>query len=117
MPTTPIGTTHASSSPNRAPTAALATRSPMSTKPPIAVRIPRVRARTFFTSLASSAVRRQERLQHVDVVVERRGHSDERLQLAAPRRDADVGDVILGVVDDRAEVAAHLVGAVVGRLD
>ena len=49
MPTTPTSTTHARFSPNLAPAAALATRSPMSTKPPIAVRTPRKIDSTFFT--------------------------------------------------------------------
>jgi len=40
MPSTPTGTTHASASPNREPTTALVTRSPMSRNPPMAVRMP-----------------------------------------------------------------------------
>src|SRR6266511_1694559 len=43
-------TTHASDMRNLAPVSALATRSPMSTNPPIAVRIPSVISRSFFKS-------------------------------------------------------------------
>src|SRR4051794_2803398 len=50
MPTTPTMTTQPRERPNRAPTCALVTRSPMSTKPPIAVRMPRATSKTFFTA-------------------------------------------------------------------
>src|SRR3954454_5861417 len=50
MPTTPTMTTHPRDRPNRAPTWALVTRSPMSTKPPIAVRMPSATSKTFFTA-------------------------------------------------------------------
>lgn len=46
MPTTPITTTHASESPKRDLTTALVTRSPISTKPPIAVRMPSATPKT-----------------------------------------------------------------------
>ena len=49
MPTIPTRTTHARFMPKRAPTEALATRSPMSTNPPMAVRMPRKIGRNFFT--------------------------------------------------------------------
>src|SRR6186997_362571 len=113
MPTT---TTHARFHRKRAPTAALATRSPMSTKPPMAVRIPSVRARTFFTT-PRSRVLLEERLESVDVVVERRGDRVELGELPAASGDANVGDVVLGVGQDRAEVVAQVVGALVRRLD
>src|SRR5215217_5772844 len=48
MPMTPTGNTQNSAVPNRAPISALATMSPMSTKPPIAVRMPRVMASSRF---------------------------------------------------------------------
>ena len=48
MPTTPTATTHASDMPKREPTTAFVTRSPMSTKPPIAVSTPRATAKSFF---------------------------------------------------------------------
>src|SRR4051812_42446186 len=49
IPTTPTTVAQASDRPKRAPTCAFVTRSPMSTKPPIAVRIPKATAKTFFT--------------------------------------------------------------------
>ena len=49
MPITPTTTTHASESPNRLPTTALVTRSPMSRNPPIAVRMPSATPRSLFT--------------------------------------------------------------------
>ena len=45
IPSTPSATTQPSDSPNRAPAWALVTMSPMSTKPPIAVRMPSARAK------------------------------------------------------------------------
>jgi hypothetical protein len=44
IPTTPRTVTHAKADPNRAPTRALVTRSPMSTNPPIAVNTPNATA-------------------------------------------------------------------------
>ncbi len=58
MPTTPTGTTHASVMRKRAPVSALATRSPMSTKPPIAVRMPRKIPRNALHDSWSSRSRR-----------------------------------------------------------
>src|SRR5436190_13771105 len=55
IPTTPTTTTHAKDIPNRAPTTALVTRSPMSTKPPIAVRMPRATASSRFIAATSQA--------------------------------------------------------------
>jgi hypothetical protein len=48
MPITPTTTAQPSESPNREPTTALITKSPISRNPPIAVRMPRARPRTFF---------------------------------------------------------------------
>ena len=53
MPSTPTITTSPSDQPNRAPTWALVTRSPMSTKPPMAVRMPRATLKSFFTGSSS----------------------------------------------------------------
>src|SRR4051794_40513016 len=111
MPSTPTGTTHASFRPKRAPTAALATRSPMSTNPPIAVRIPRVMARIFFTG-APSRVVLEERAQRRDVAVDRLGDLRELGEVAAASGDPHVGDVVLRGGEDVAEIAAHLIGAV-----
>src|SRR3954451_16415617 len=58
MPMIPPITTQPSERPKRAPTCALVTRSPMSTKPPIAVRIPSATAKTFFTRSPRSLLRR-----------------------------------------------------------
>jgi hypothetical protein len=48
IPMTPTTTAQPSESPNRDPTTALVTKSPMSRKPPIAVRMPSARPNTFF---------------------------------------------------------------------
>jgi hypothetical protein len=50
MPSTPTGTTQSSASPKRDPTTELVTRSPISRKPPIAVRMPSATAKMFFIS-------------------------------------------------------------------
>ena len=50
IPTTPTTTTHSSWKPKIAPACVLKTRSPMSTKPPIADRMPSATARMFLSS-------------------------------------------------------------------
>src|SRR3954452_19537335 len=53
IPMTPRTVAQTNESPNRAPTWALVTRSPMSTKPPMAVRTPSATAKSFFTCASS----------------------------------------------------------------
>jgi hypothetical protein len=65
MPTTPTTTTQARERPKRDPTTAFVTRSPMSTNPPMAVRMPRVAANRRFTR---SLLGRQQREAVRDVV-------------------------------------------------
>ena len=48
IPTTPTTTTHSNWKPKVAPACILNTRSPMSTNPPIADRMPSATASTFF---------------------------------------------------------------------
>ena len=62
-----VATAHARDMPNRAPVVAAATMSPMSTKPPIAVRIPSVTPKSFFTR---SIVMLDERCEGLRDVVE-----------------------------------------------
>src|SRR4051812_40876553 len=112
MPSTPTGTTHASFSPKREPVSAFATRSPMSTKPPMAVRMPRPRATVFFTSAATVVA--EERLDPGDVALDVR-HVE--VVVPAPRRNAQRGDVVVGIAEDRLERVAHDIGAMVGWLD
>src|SRR4051812_23793117 len=115
MPTTPTGTTQARFMRNRAPVAALATRSPMSTKPPIAVRIPSVISKTFFTP--SSLVLCGERSESVPIGLERRGDRRQPFELASPHGDADVGHVIESRREQRVELGAQIVSGAVGGLD
>ena len=57
IPVTPTITTQTSEYPNFAPACALNTRSPMSTKPPIADRIPSVICRRRFTTSTTQSAR------------------------------------------------------------
>ena len=85
--------------------------SPMSTKPPIAVRMPRVTPRSFFIralEMKRSSFARERR--------ERLGQAREPLELASPRRDAQRGEVLVGLREQLAELLAEPVRVVVGRL-
>src|SRR5215218_4903976 len=94
MPTTPTTTTQASRMPNRAPVSAFATRSPMSTNPPNAVRTPRKTSKMRFIS----AVPLREALEPVGEIVERRGDVLEQLELVAACGDARELDHVDGAV-------------------
>src|SRR5262245_36984453 len=115
MPMTPTTTTHARPMRKRAPVAALATMSPMSTKPPIAVRIPSVMATSRF--MPPSPVLGDERAEAVGVGRERFGDACERAELAAADRHPHVADVRAGVVEQRVELLEQAVALLVRRLD
>src|SRR4051794_10221226 len=115
MPATPTTTTHARFSSKRAPTAALATRSPMSTKPPMAVSTPRKMASTFFTTRSLVGV--QERLELALIVVQRLGRGGEIVEAPAAHHDPDLADVVDGGRENVGQLVAQRVGPSVGRLD
>src|SRR3954462_15966126 len=109
IPITPTTTTQARSQPKRAPTSALATRSPMSTNPPMAVRTPSVTCRY---SRTSAAQRRREAIQetgHPAQVRERVGEHD---LVAAPRPDAQVSQEVHRLARHIERLAPNLVGPV-----
>src|SRR5215210_6283063 len=94
IPITPTTTIHASRIPNLAPVSALATRSPMSTNPPNAVRTPRKTSKMRFIS----AVPLREALEPVGQVAQRRGDALEPLEVGAPCGDARALDHVDGAV-------------------
>src|SRR6478735_10957421 len=115
MPMTPTTTTHARFRSKRAPVAELATRSPMSTNPPIADRTPSITPRIFFTAASRQLV--LEGPQRLGVSGERSGDLVEAGELAAASGDAHVGDVRGRVVEDRDQLLAEVVQRRVRRLD
>src|SRR6478672_9227338 len=104
IPTTPTTTTHARFMPNRAPVAELATRSPMSTNPPIADRTPRKTPRSFFIV---SAVALGERLELVSIGLERRGDVGRVGEMAPANGDPHGSDVVARGVEQRTEFVAQ----------
>src|SRR4051812_45214566 len=107
---TPTTTTHARLSSNRAPVSELATRSPISTKPPMAVRTPRKIDSTFFTVFRSLVVVREGAQLH-PIGLERLGDSREVVEPAPPDGEAHVGHMINGGLEDVVELHAQGVGA------
>ena len=92
MPITPTTTTIPSDSPKRAPTWALVTMSPMSTKPPMAVRMPSATAKNLFTGSPAGCrgrvLERGLQLQQVlgpPVPAETRGRRTRRCRGRPPR--------------------------------
>src|SRR6266571_5413989 len=116
MPITPTTSTQASARPNRAPVAVAATRSPMSTKPPTAVRMPSATSRSFFTR-APSLMRPRELVQLAGDPSKRRGQAGHRAEVAAAGGRAQRRDGRGGRVQQVVQLGLELVGAPVGRLD
>src|SRR5215207_7639232 len=115
MPTTPTTTTQASRMPNRAPVSAFATRSPMSTNPPNAVRMPRKTSKNFFTP--GSPVPRREAVEPSGDRLEWRGDRREPAELVTARRDPDELDHVDGVLNVGQETPSDGVRARSGWLD
>src|SRR5215207_3020986 len=102
MPATPTTTTHARFIRNRAPLWALATRSPMSTNPPMAVRMPRVTWMIFFTSSRSVLV--DEALERVSVGTQGLRHLGQVGQIAPSRSHSDLDDMVDRVTQELIEL-------------
>src|SRR6185369_5241260 len=117
IPITPTTTIHASRIPNRAPVSVFATRSPMSTKPPNAVRIPRKISKTRFTGSVPSSVSRRE---PVEAVGDRAQRSRDLAQpggVRAASRDPDELDDLDRALDVRDQRRAQVVRGRARRLN
>src|SRR3954465_2333363 len=113
IPMTPMPPPHANRIPNRAPVSLFATRSPMSTNPPNAVRIPRKISSIFFTR---SPVPCRERVEFVRELFQRaRGLGQAAIRPAC--RDPDLCDHVARPLDGGEQRGPKLVRLGVGRLD
>src|SRR3954447_7360221 len=114
MPMTPSTVAHARDNPNRDPTWALVTRSPMSTKPPIAVRMPSATANNFFTG--SPPHRRLGSLQAIGHLRQFLRQVGVLLGVATYQRDSYVGEQVAGVGEGCGDAPVHGVVARLGLL-
>src|ERR1700712_3291967 len=114
IPTTPTPTTQARFIPNRAPAAELATRSPMSTNPPIAESTPRNTPRSRFIG---SAVLLGERFEPGSVGLQRSSHGGGVGQVAATDGHPHRSDVVARRIQQRPELDTQGQRLVVRRLD
>src|SRR3954451_4265371 len=114
MPTMPTTTTHAKPHPKRAPVSALATRSPMSTKPPMAVSTPKKIWKTFFTARSPEIL--AELLQPLRHTGKRRVEREHGVVVFAPDRDACLAEEVDRLVGHLVDLVAHRVAVGTGRL-